>query len=156
MATCSRWRLGAKVGCLWLFGASMGIQKSAETIVIVGALRGYLDRDRHRRRELGQRGPKGDQRQANDRLGNSGMEIPKPTTVSPTIIGEIPSLRARRDAPSTNSPRGKEATRPRMSGLDSGEGVTTALGPGSVGKFSRKVRWYRQTHPQQIRCGSCP
>ena len=40
---------------------------------------------------------------------NSGIEVPKPTTVSPTTIGEMPSLRAMREAPSTSH----EAPRPR-------------------------------------------
>jgi hypothetical protein len=50
-------------------------------------------------------------RAAMTETANSGIEVPKPTTVSPTTIGEMPSLRAMREAPSTShdppSPRHK-------------------------------------------------
>ena len=50
-------------------------------------------------------------RAAISETANSGIEVPKPTTVNPTTIGEMPSLRAMREAPSTSheppSPRHK-------------------------------------------------
>jgi hypothetical protein len=55
---------------------------------------------------------------------NSGIEVPKPTMVRPTTIGEMPSRRARREAPSTSHDAPKASitipttTRPRARGVD--------------------------------------
>ena len=55
---------------------------------------------------------------------NSGIDVPNPTIVSPTTIGEMPSRSARRDAPSTShdaptpSITMPAATSPHASGVD--------------------------------------